>query len=86
MVEHCVHGDASRWRWDLSAVVIGSILSTALLMGGACDSGSFQKIANRFATAMVVAALLGVVATWLGIAARLRPLFSGALHVPGAAP
>jgi zinc/manganese transport system permease protein len=48
----------------LSAIVIGSILSTALLIGPpACA----LKVATRLSRALVLASALGVAATWLGI-------------------
>jgi zinc/manganese transport system permease protein len=47
----------------LSAAVIGSILSTALLVGPAATA---LKIARGPVRAMVTAAVIGVVATWLG--------------------
>lgn len=48
----------------LSAIVIGAILSTALLIG---PPASTLKVASRFAWAMSLASALGVLATWLGI-------------------
>lgn len=48
----------------LSAIVIGSILSTALLIG---PPASALKLANRFWSGAAVAVLLGVAATWAGI-------------------
>jgi zinc/manganese transport system permease protein len=49
---------------SLSAVVIGAVLSTALLIGPAATS---LRISKRPARAMVGAALIGTAATWLGI-------------------
>jgi zinc/manganese transport system permease protein len=51
---------------SLSAVVIGAVLSTALLIGPAATA---LRIARSPMRAMVTAALTGVIATWLGIAA-----------------
>jgi zinc/manganese transport system permease protein len=48
----------------LSAIVIGSILSTALLIG---PPASALKVARRFANAVALSVVLGVVATSLGI-------------------
>jgi zinc/manganese transport system permease protein len=48
----------------LSAIVIGSILSTALLIG---PPASALKVVRRFGAGVVVAVLLGVGATVLGI-------------------
>ncbi len=48
----------------LSAIVIGSILSTALLIG---PPASALKLVNRFWVATVSAVVLGVGATWAGI-------------------
>jgi zinc/manganese transport system permease protein len=49
---------------SLSAVVIGAVLSTALLIGPAAIS---LRIASSPARAMITAALAGTAATWLGI-------------------
>ena len=48
----------------LSAIVIGSILSTALLIG---PPASALKVVNRFWIGTVIAVALGVGATWAGI-------------------
>jgi len=48
----------------LCAITIGSILSTALLVGPAAAS---LRLARRPGRAMAVAAALGVAATWLGV-------------------
>jgi len=50
---------------SLSAMVIGAVLSTALLIGPAATA---LRIAKGPVRAMAVAALIGVIATWLGIA------------------
>ena len=49
---------------SLSAVVIGAVLSTALLIGPAATA---LRVAKRPARAMAAAALIGTAATWLGI-------------------
>jgi zinc/manganese transport system permease protein len=49
---------------SLSAVTIGAILSTALLIGPAATS---LRITRRTGTAVAIASVVGVVATWLGI-------------------
>jgi zinc/manganese transport system permease protein len=48
----------------LSAVVIGAVLSTALLIGPAATS---LRVTKRPGLAMVASALIGTAATWLGI-------------------
>jgi zinc/manganese transport system permease protein len=49
---------------SLSAVVIGAVLSTALLIGPAATA---LRVTKRPARAMAGAALIGTAATWLGI-------------------
>jgi zinc/manganese transport system permease protein len=49
---------------SLSAVAIGTILSTALLIGPAATA---LRVARRPGRAMAAAALVGTAATWLGI-------------------
>lgn len=48
----------------LSALTVGSILSTALLIG---PSATALRITRRPATAITCSALVGVAATWLGV-------------------
>jgi zinc/manganese transport system permease protein len=48
----------------LSAIVIGSILSTALLIGPAATA---LRVTKTIRSSIVVACALGIVATWLGI-------------------
>jgi zinc/manganese transport system permease protein len=48
----------------LSSIAVGSILSTALLIGPAAAS---VRLTNSLRAAMVLACVLGVLATWLGI-------------------
>jgi zinc/manganese transport system permease protein len=49
---------------SLSAMTIGAILSTALLIGPAATA---LRLARRTGLAMALAAVIGVVAVWLGI-------------------
>jgi zinc/manganese transport system permease protein len=49
---------------SLSAVTIGAILSTALLIGPAATA---LRITNRTGRAAIIAAAIGVVVTWLGV-------------------
>ncbi len=49
---------------SLSAVTIGAILSTALLIGPAATA---LRITNRTGRAALIAAAIGVAATWLGV-------------------
>jgi zinc/manganese transport system permease protein len=48
----------------LSSLAIGSILSTALLIGPAATA---MRLTNRIGTALVGAAAIGVSVTWLGV-------------------
>ncbi len=48
----------------MSAIVIGAILSTALLIG---PPASALRVATRFVAGVALAATLGVLATWLGV-------------------
>lgn len=48
----------------LSAIVIGSILSTALLIG---PPASALRVVHRFTNAMALSVLFGIAATWVGI-------------------
>jgi zinc/manganese transport system permease protein len=50
---------------SLSAVTIGAILSTALLIGPAATA---LRLSRRPGAAMALAALIGVTATWAGVA------------------
>ena len=49
---------------SLSAITIGAILSTALLIGPAATA---LRLTNRTGTAMILAAIVGIGETWLGI-------------------
>ena len=48
----------------LSALAIGAILSTALLIGPAATA---LRLTNRTGAALIAAAAIGVLATWLGV-------------------
>jgi zinc/manganese transport system permease protein len=48
----------------LSALAIGAILSTALLVGPAAIA---LRLTNRIASAIVVACIIGVATTWIGV-------------------
>ncbi len=48
----------------LSAIVIGSILSTALLIG---PPASTLKVVSRLSRAVVLSSALGIIAAWLGV-------------------
>jgi len=61
----------------LSALVVGSILSTALLIGPAATA---LRLAARVGWAMVVAGALGVGSTWLGILLSYDSFYWGASH------
>ena len=54
----------SRSRSSLSALTIGAILSTALLIGPAAIG---LRLTSRPGLAMVWSALIGLAATWLGV-------------------
>ena len=49
---------------SLSAVVIGAVLSTALLIG---PSAAALRLAKSPARAMIASAVIGVAATWIGV-------------------
>jgi zinc/manganese transport system permease protein len=49
---------------SLSAVTIGAILSTALLIGPAATA---LRVTNRTGPAVIIAAAIGVFVTWLGV-------------------
>jgi zinc/manganese transport system permease protein len=48
----------------LAALTIGAILGTALLIGPAASA---LRLTNRPGRAMVIAAAIGITATWLGV-------------------
>ena len=60
-----IHAMALALAVSLSAMTVGAILSTALLIGPAAAA---LRVARRPASALVLAALIGLVATWGGIA------------------
>ncbi len=62
---------------SLSAVTIGAILSTALLIGPAATA---LRLTRRPGTALVLAALIGVVDTWLGVVLSYASYYWPPLH------
>jgi zinc/manganese transport system permease protein len=62
---------------SLSAVTIGAILSTALLIGPAATA---LRLTNRAGMAMVIASAVGVGATWLGILLAYDSYYWRAAH------
>jgi zinc/manganese transport system permease protein len=61
----------------LSALAIGAILSTALLVGPAAIA---LRLTNRIAWAMVVACVIGVGTTWIGVLLAFDSYYWGAKH------
>jgi zinc/manganese transport system permease protein len=61
----------------LSALAIGSILSTALLIGPAATA---LRLARRLSTAIAVACLIGVAVTWVGILLAYDSYYWGSSH------
>jgi zinc/manganese transport system permease protein len=61
----------------LSALAIGAILSTALLIGPAATA---LRLTNRVGSALVIACLLGVGSTWLGILLAYDSYYWGSSH------
>ncbi|MGH9019781.1 MAG: metal ABC transporter permease [Acidimicrobiales bacterium] len=61
----------------LSSVVVGSILSTALLIGPAAAA---LRVARRWSSAAAIAAALGVVATSLGVLLSYNSYYWSASH------
>jgi zinc/manganese transport system permease protein len=61
----------------LSALAIGSILSTALLVG---PPATALRLTRRVGAALVTAVLIGVAATWLGILLAYDSYYWGAGH------
>lgn len=59
-----LHGLALALAVSLSAITVGAILSTALLIGPAATA---LRLADRPWRALALAALIGLVASWLGI-------------------
>jgi zinc/manganese transport system permease protein len=63
----------------LSALVIGAILSTALLIGPAATA---LRLTNRTGVAVIVAAVIGVLATWLGVLLSYDSYYWSSSHNP----
>ena len=61
----------------LSALAIGAILSTALLIGPAATA---LRLTNRTGAALIAAAVIGVVATWLGVLLAYDSYYWGSGH------
>jgi zinc/manganese transport system permease protein len=61
----------------LSAIAIGSILSTALLIGPAATA---LRVTRQLRSALLVAILIGVVATWLGVLLAYDSSYWGSGH------
>ncbi len=62
----------------LSSLAIGAILSTALLIGPAAAA---LRLTSRVASALVVACLIGVLATWLGVLLSWDSYYWGSAHL-----
>jgi zinc/manganese transport system permease protein len=61
----------------LSALAIGAILSTALLIGPAATA---LRLTNRTGGALILAAVIGVAATWLGVLLAYDSYYWGSSH------
>lgn len=61
----------------LSALAIGAILSTALLVG---PPATALRLTKQFGWAITVASIIGVVATWLGVLAAYDSYYWGSAH------
>jgi zinc/manganese transport system permease protein len=61
----------------LSSLAIGAILSTALLIGPAAAA---LRLTTRVAWALVIAGLIGVAATWLGLLLAYDSYYWGSAH------
>jgi zinc/manganese transport system permease protein len=61
----------------LSSLAIGTILSTALLIGPAATA---LRLTNRVAWAVVIACLIGVLSTWLGVLLAYDSYYWGSAH------
>jgi zinc/manganese transport system permease protein len=61
----------------LSALAIGAILSTALLIGPAAAA---LRLTKRLVWALAVACLIGVVATWIGVLLAYDSYYWGSSH------
>jgi zinc/manganese transport system permease protein len=62
---------------SLSAITIGAVLSTALLIGPAATA---VRLARRSGVAMALASLLGLAATWIGILLSYDSFYWGTGH------
>ena len=61
----------------LSALAIGAILSTALLIGPAATA---LRLTNRTGAALIIASVIGVAATWLGVLLAYDSYYWGSSH------
>jgi zinc/manganese transport system permease protein len=61
----------------LSALAIGAILSTALLIGPAAAA---LRLTNRTGSALIIAAVIGVSATWVGVLLAYDSYYWGSSH------
>jgi zinc/manganese transport system permease protein len=61
----------------LSAIAIGSILSTALLIGPAASA---LRLTQRMAWTVVIACLIGLGGTWLGVLLAYDSVYWGSSH------
>ncbi len=61
----------------LSALAIGAILSTALLIGPAATA---LRLTNRIGVALIIAAVIGLAATWLGVLLAYDSYYWGSSH------
>ena len=61
----------------LSALAIGAILSTALLIGPAATA---LRLTNRTGSALIIASVIGVAATWLGVLLAYDSYYWGSSH------
>lgn len=61
----------------LSALAIGAILSTALLVGPAATA---LRVTKRFGWAMLIACVIGIATTWLGVLLAYDSYYWGPSH------
>ena len=61
----------------LSALAIGAILSTALMIGPAATA---LRLTNRTGAALIIASVIGVAATWLGVLLAYDSYYWGSSH------
>ncbi len=62
----------------LSSLAIGAILSTALLIGPAAAA---LRLTRRVASALAIACVIGVLATWLGVLLAYDSYYWGSSHL-----